>query len=214
MGEKKEIKVKFSTVICIILIILLIAGCGLLYYFGFIQKGKEISKLKSEKNSIEKTEKDLLNKISVLDEDIKLKQQEIDKLISNKNENNLSNLNKDNDAIIGKGYGQPLVGEGYIKDGYLYYSNDSSKEPRKIEGVSNIKSLNIYNIGTGMNKVPFVVTEDGIVYRLNGAEELVVFEELSDYKVDKIISCEGELTETFTLLLLDGTTKVVNISYE
>ena len=69
MGETKEVKVKFSTIICIIVIILLIAGCGALYYFGFIEKDKKISELESEatklkaeiaetKNSLEATEKE------------------------------------------------------------------------------------------------------------------------------------------------------------
>ena len=48
MKETKEVKVKFSTIICIILIVLLIAGCGLLYYFGFVQKDKKIDNLENE----------------------------------------------------------------------------------------------------------------------------------------------------------------------
>lgn len=108
-------------------------------------------------------------------------------------------------------YGEPLPGEGnaVLKDGYLYYSKSKNEEPKKVEGVANIKSLYIYNIGTGINKVPFVVTNDGIVYRLNSEEKLVKYEELANYKVDKIISHEGEIYDVFTLLLLDGTTKVV-----
>ena len=52
MKETKEVKVKFSTVICIILIILLIAGCGLLYYFGFVKKNEKISNLEKQKETL------------------------------------------------------------------------------------------------------------------------------------------------------------------
>ena len=117
------------------------------------------------------------------------------------------------DVVTAQSYGQPLIGEASLKDGYLYYSSNGNDSPRKIEGVSNIKSLNVYNIGTGINKVPFVVTQDGVVYRLNDAEELVVYEELSKYKVDKIISCEGELYTVFKIQLKDGTTKTIKIDY-
>lgn len=121
--------------------------------------------------------------------------------------------NEEVDIVKSKSYGEPLPLEGvaFVKDGYLYYSYSNSEEPEKIKGVSNIKSLKIFNIGTGINRVPFVVTEDGIVYRLNSAKQLVVYEELSNYKVDKIISHEGEMYDVFTLLLLDGTTKVVEV---
>ena len=46
MEETKKVKLKFSTAIYIILIILLAIGCVLLYYFGFVKKNKEIENIK------------------------------------------------------------------------------------------------------------------------------------------------------------------------
>ena len=133
--------------------------------------------------------------------------------IDNENSNVIENEDEKVDIVQSKSYGEPLPLEGVakLKEGYLYYSYNNSDEPEKIEGVSNIKSLDIFNIGTGINKVPFVVTNDGVVYRLNSAKQLVVYEELENYKVDKIVSHEGEMYDIFTLLLLDGTTKVVEV---
>ena len=96
----------------------------------------------------------------------------------------------------------------------LQNSNFSDTIQPQFAGTSNIKSLYIYNIGTGINKVPFVVTSDGTVYRLNSEEKLVKYEELSKYKVNKIIKHEGEISDTFTLSLIDGSTKLVEIQYE
>ena len=108
----------------------------------------------------------------------------------------------------------PSSGNAVIKDGYLYYSKNENEEPKKIEGVSNIKYLYVYNIGTGVNKVPFVLTEDGVVYRLNSQEKLVKYDELSTYQIDKIINHEGEVYDVWTILLKDGTTKKVEVKDE
>ena len=118
-------------------------------------------------------------------------------------------------VITHKAYGEPLPSEGkaILKDGFLYYSRSENEESKKIDGVSNIKYLYLFNIGTGVNKVPFVVKNDGTVYRLNSEEKLVKYEELANYKVDKIIKHEGEMYDTFTLLLLDGTKKIVKVIY-
>ncbi len=40
MGEKKEVKIQFASVICVILVILLLAGCGAIFYLGFSEKNK------------------------------------------------------------------------------------------------------------------------------------------------------------------------------
>lgn len=117
------------------------------------------------------------------------------------------------ETVEGKSYGEPLPAEGVasLKDGYLYYAEDNSKEQEKIEGVSNIKQLFIANIGTGVNKAIFVVTEDGTVYRLDSKKKLVIYEELSKYKVSEIVKCEGETKAVFTLLLTDDSTAIVEV---
>lgn len=119
------------------------------------------------------------------------------------------------ETVEGKSYGEPLPADAVasIKDGCLYYAEDSSKEQEKIEGVSNIKQLFIANIGTGVNKAIFVVTEDGTVYRLNSEKKLVIYEELSKYKVSEIVKCEGETKAVFTLLLTDGSTAIIEVDF-
>jgi len=180
--EKKSAKISLGTAVCMFIILLLIIALAVVYYFGFIREGEETNLKINEENKVEDVENIINNEVKV-------------------------------DIVQSKSYGEPLPLEGvaFVKDGYLYYSYNNSEEAEKITGVSNIKSLDIFNIGTGINKVPFVVTNDGVVYRLNSAKQLVVYEELSNYKVDKIVSHKGEMYDTFTLLLLDGTTKTVEV---
>ena len=71
MGEKKEIKIKFSSIICVVLIILLLAGCGALYYLGIVEKGKQIETAQSEKATLEAKNKELENQISKAEEEKK-----------------------------------------------------------------------------------------------------------------------------------------------
>ena len=70
MKETKEVKVKFSTAICIILIILLIVGCGLLYYFGFVQKGKKIKSLEEKNLQVQAEKTQVETKIEELEKQI------------------------------------------------------------------------------------------------------------------------------------------------
>lgn len=139
---------------------------------------------------------------------------EINTITNNSINTETIEIAKENNSIISQtDYGEPLPMEAkaVLKNGYLYYSKNENEEFKKINGTSNIKELYIFNIGSGINKVPFVVTEDGTIYRLNSEERLVKYEELSNYKVKKIIKHEGELYDIFTLLLNDGSTKIVEI---
>ena len=218
MNERKTISINLSTVICMFIIMLLIFALAMVYMIN----NQTIQKLEIPKTSI-------INQTSRLEERVNTIQNTNEEKISGENtslayiqsiENDVTSTvlnNKEKDTIVAsKSYGEPLPYEGQaiIKDGYLYYSRSKDEELKKVDGTSNIKSLYIYNIGTGINKVPFVVTSDGTVYRLNSEEKLVKYEELSKYKVNKIIKHEGEISDTFTLSLIDGSTKLVEIQYE
>ena len=218
MNERKTISINLSTVICMFIIMLLIFALAMVYMIN----NQTIQKLEIPKTSI-------INQTSSLEERVNTIQNTNEEKISGENtslaciqsiENDVTSTvlnNKEKDTIVAsKSYGEPLPYEGQaiIKDGYLYYSRSKDEELKKVDGTSNIKSLYIYNIGTGINKVPFVVTSDGTVYRLNSEEKLVKYEELSKYKVNKIIKHEGEISDTFTLSLIDGSTKLVEIQYE
>ncbi len=122
MGETKVIRVRKSTIVCIILIILLIAGCGALYYFGFVQKGKEIVKLKSDKKQAETKIAEYEDKINTLEEENKDLQDKVDEM---KTHMDLL-LNTENEEGL-----KLLEGDAYIEDGYLYYSSSNDEEPKK-----------------------------------------------------------------------------------
>ena len=118
----------------------------------------------------------------------------------------------------------------YIENGYLYYFN-SKVEPtdettynytsffnngqtEKYIGLNNIKRIKTFNIGTSVNPVPFVITTDGEVYRINhwtkdNSIEVELYEPLKDYKVEDILSQSGEVYVVFEVLLKDGTTTTV-----
>ncbi len=66
----KSEKGKVGIIICIILIVLLIAGCGALYYFGFMEKDKKIDELEANKKQTEIKVTELENKISELENKI------------------------------------------------------------------------------------------------------------------------------------------------
>lgn len=127
----------------------------------------------------------------------------------------------------------------YIEDGYLYYFNDDVRADGVAEGafdftsvfrsnmaeydgikkyseLSNIKKMKTYNIGTGVNPVIFLITENGEVYTItiysdNGIKA-EIYEVLKDYKVEDILSHTGEMYSVFELLLKDGSTKTVTAS--
>lgn len=52
MSENGSVKIRLSTVICIIIIFVLIVALGVVYYFGFINN-KEVSELKAQKEDLE-----------------------------------------------------------------------------------------------------------------------------------------------------------------
>lgn len=179
--KKENGAISLGTGICIFIIILLLMIIVGMYYYNKQVEDKKISNIVNSKD--EKIGEEIPNT------------EEIDVI------NQVNN------------YGEPISPESitYLKDGYLYFAENGDTKAQQIEGVSNIKSLKVYNIGAGINRVPFVVTENGKVYRLNSKKELVEYKELSEYEVDEIIDHTGEEYDVFTLLLKDGTIKKVEI---
>ena len=107
----------------------------------------------------------------------------------------------------------------YIEDGFLYYYNDidrafvSSSNVQKYEGLGSITRMETYNLGTGVNPVPFLITEEGRVYYIDYFTDdgirVELYEGLADYEVADILSHSGEMSSVFELLLKDGTTQTV-----
>ena len=138
MGETKVIKVRPSTVIFIILIVLLIAVCGALYYFGFVEKDKEIKTLEAEKKQVEaeKTQVEIQN-------------EELEKQIANAKKE--ENDKKTNTSVLTKEETQKILGpedayfciEDIEKSGedYVITAYILEKEPRILsdEEIENLK---------------------------------------------------------------------------
>ena len=130
----------------------------------------------------------------------------------------------------------------YIEDGYLYYFNENAdvnkisegtfqfmsgiikypgdKRVKKYEGLNNIKKMTTYNIGTGINPVVFLITETGEVYSMNiysnfsssNGVNIETYEGLKDYKIEDILSHDGEMYSVFEVLLKDGSTETVTVN--
>ena len=107
------------------------------------------------------------------------------------------------------------IAEAYVEDGYFYYSING-ENTKKYEGLSNVTKVKVFNIGTGINKVPFLITEDGKVYEvkkdLNGNIKAVIYKPLKNYKVEDILDKTGETKSIFKVLLKDKTIKEIEVA--
>ena len=107
------------------------------------------------------------------------------------------------------------IAEAYVEDGYFYYSING-ENAKKYEGLSNVIKVKVFNIGTGINKVPFLITEDGKVYEvkkdLNGNIKAVIYKPLKNYKVEDILDKTGETKSIFKVLLKDKTIKEIEVA--
>ena len=107
------------------------------------------------------------------------------------------------------------IAEAYAENGYFYYSI-SGETAKRYEGLSNVAKVKVFNIGTGINNVPFLITEDGTVYEVkkdsNENIKAVMYKPLKNYKVEDILDKTGETKSIFKLLLKDKTTKEVEVT--
>lgn len=107
------------------------------------------------------------------------------------------------------------IAEAYVEDGYFYYSING-ENTKKYEGLSKVTKVKVFNIGTGINRVPFLITEDGKVYEvkkdLNGNIKAVIYKPLKNYKVEDILDKTGETKSIFKILLKDKTIKEIEVA--
>lgn len=107
------------------------------------------------------------------------------------------------------------ISKAYVKDGYFYYSING-EDAKRYEELSNVTKVRVFNIGTGINKVPFLITEDGKAYEvkkdLSGNIKAVIYKPLKNYKVEDILDKTGETKSIFKVLLKDKTIKEVEVS--
>ncbi len=123
----------------------------------------------------------------------------------------------------------------YIEDGILYYNVDNKiadnnstsafkyignfsvdsegkNTIQKYNGLNGIKRIKTYNIGTGIKQVSYLITENGQVYNIqitNGKINVTIDNNFNSLKVEDILSHTGEMSDTFEILLKDGTTKTI-----
>ena len=121
----------------------------------------------------------------------------------------------------------------FIENGELYYYNKwtdqtegdgstflwcfgNKEEMTKYSDLNNIKRIKRFNLGTSVNPVLFLITEDGKVYKnYSGGGDFKInftlYSELAEYDVEDILEHDGETHDIWKLLLKDGTTKEVTI---
>lgn len=235
MGEKNEVKVRLSTVVCVFIILVLVVALGAVYYFGFVQKDKQLEKIETEKIQVEKQKADLEKQIIELGKEV-----ETEKTEEKENTKKISEVpTTDLVAIYCHANNeQAELFFSYIKDGKVYYFHESDYEGKttgqyykfsinlmsgqyqyeekmkQCEGIDNAKRIKMYNSGTGVKPVIYVITEDGKVYAGSFFDhdfELYLDNRLKEYEVEDILSKTGEMKDEFKLLLKDGTTKTVTV---
>ena len=105
---------------------------------------------------------------------------------------------------------------GTINNIQTEYSNkleEINKEEKTIQNntselsvLNNANNIKIFNVGTGINPVLFIITNDGRVYETQTNNlDFNLNKALKNYKVEDILSKTGELSNVFEVLLKDGT---------
>lgn len=234
MGENKELKVRLSTVVYLFIIIVLVVALGAVYYFGFVQKDKQLEKIGTEKAQVEKIKADLEKQIIELGKEVepeKTEEKEDTKKTSEVPTTDLVAVYCDANNEKAELF------FSYVKDGKVYFFHESDYEGKttgqyykfsinlmgqyqyeekmkQCEGIDNAKRIKMYNSGTGIKPVIYVITEDGKVYTGSFFEHdfaLHLDNRLKEYEVEDILSKTGEMKDKFKLLLKDGTTKTVTV---
>ncbi len=233
--EKNSAKISLGTVVCMFVILLLIIALAVVYYLGFIKYTERIA------NADVVGDKEGMQATNVLIENNEDKEPQSNIILKNeineelKIEENTQTQVPTSDLVTLYLYSMndsTDVFYAYIENGYLYYFKEhvefanetidrqvvflNNGQTEKYADLDNIKRIKTFNIGTGINPTPFLITEDGKVYEIvhrtmDNSMKVELYEGLKDYKVEDILSQNGELDVVFELLLKDGTTTTVTI---
>ena len=210
MENKREIKVKLSTVIAIFEFIIILA---LLIGVCYLISTNRVSIVKNEKekqqiNNMENTEKVPLTNGGTSTEN-SLPTEEAKQEVK---ENSIP----DNDL-----YAQGNEYFVFIENGTAYYKYSKKYgEFQADQGLKNIikldenvKRVKLFNLGTDISDTVFLILEDGTVKSISRNSELKQFDLLKDYEVEDIISVEGTYYPgneiKYKVLLKDGTIKEI-----
>ena len=109
---------------------------------------------------------------------------------------------------------------GYIQVTGASYSNDNYIKPKKYEGLTNIKRIKIFNEGTSVSPLLFLITDDGKVYWKDGLSKFndIKFNQandLKDYQIDDLLEYKsGDSPQGYyKFKLKDGTIKEITVNY-
>lgn len=237
MEKKNPIKISLGIAICIFIIFLLIISIVILLYINNNQRKSDNEKISElEKNALTLNEK--LNELQEASSKSSI-------IITGKETTNSKSENTISESAIPMNELCALtymatnesinLFYGYIQDGKLFYSFDnqwannnsdtafkymSTENIKQYDKLTNIKRIKIFNLGTGVNRVPLLITQDGKVYQVSIYDDelkISLFEELKDYDIDNIfevsepdMSNENWVTRC-KVLLNDGTSKTIEI---
>ena len=97
-----------------------------------------------------------------------------------------------------------------INEGFIGYSNNMTENERlkKMTLLNQIRRMKTFNFGSGVDPVPYLITESGEVYSLwlsyNEQMKLVKFDMLEGYQVEDILEFDSEWSYNLKVLLKDG----------
>lgn len=101
-----------------------------------------------------------------------------------------------------------------INEGFIGYSNNMTENERlkKMTLLNQIRRMKTFNLGSGVDPVPYLITESGEVYSLydtwpsyDEQMKLVKFDMLEGYQVEDILEFDSEWSYNLKVLLKDGT---------
>ena len=240
MGERNEVKVRLSTVVCVFIILVLVVALGVVYYLGFVKNdnannmianGEVVQKNNNVEVNVEDRNEELAVKNNIVSNEQVTEEKEETKKESEIPTTDLVAVYCDANNERAELF------FSYVKDGKVYYFHENDYEGKttgqyykfsinlmgqyqyeekmkQCEGIDNAKRIKMYNSGTGIKPVIYVITEDGKVYTGSFFEHdfaLHLDNRLKEYEVEDILSKTGEMKDEFKLLLKDGTTKTVTV---
>lgn len=118
--------------------------------------------------------------------------------------------------------GESAIFWAFIEDGEFYYYRGINEgfhpytgnyeKTKKMTLINQIRRLKTFNLGSGVDPVPYLITESGEVYSLydtwpsyNEQMKLVKFDMLEGYQVEDILEFDSEWSYNLKVLLKDGT---------
>ena len=190
----KSEKGKVGIIICIIIIVLLVAGCGALFYFGFFEKGNEIEDLESDKKKLKTQVTEYEEKIETLEKDAKAKEEKESKKITGEYKAEIKGEDLEaRDPEEGALYDLTLYKDGTYEYEWIYYSSNGTIGNYYIEDDTLI--LNAWfttgsdiSVTATNTQIKLTLNDDGTISDTNGAlgvSEVIMKKEKEEGSLEK-----------------------------